>query len=168
MRPLICTGATDLRQKRLAPKRAACYCLDKSRGLRPSCRPDWLENQISLLRGLLSRILARTRKWQCVGIQARLTCGDLYIVVTECTSHECRSKELNVPNPCPKRELLRFVHQAPVVEFRPESAEAFRACSRHPTKTSAEEFVLLFTFQAEAEGFLVKAAKFLGGFHPFG
>ena len=27
--------------------------------------------------------------------------------------------------------------------------------------------MLLFTFQAEAEGFLVKAAQFLGGFHPF-
>jgi hypothetical protein len=28
--------------------------------------------------------------------------------------------------------------------------------------------VLLFTFQAEAEGFFVETAKFLGGFHPFG
>jgi hypothetical protein len=28
--------------------------------------------------------------------------------------------------------------------------------------------VLLFTFQAEAEGFPVKLAKFPGGAHPFG
>ena len=66
------------------------------------------------------------------------------------------------------RNLLRFVHRPPVLEFRPESADAFRAGARHPAKTRAEEVVLCFTFQAAAESFFVEMAKFLGGFHPFG
>ena len=44
------------------------------------------------------------------------------------------------------RNLLRFVHRPPVLEFRPESADAFWAGAGHPAKTSAEEFVLLLTF----------------------
>jgi hypothetical protein len=66
------------------------------------------------------------------------------------------------------RNLLCLLHSPPVLEFRPESADVFWACARYPAKTSAEEFVLLLTFQADAEGFFVEMAKFLGGFHPFG
>jgi len=51
-------------------------------------------------------------------------------------------------------------------EFRPEPADPFWACAR-PAKTRAKEHVPLFSFQAEAVGCLVEAAKFLGGAHPF-
>ena len=81
--------------------------------------------------------------------------------------HNYGSKELNVPKPCPKCGLLRFLSR-PALKFRPQSADAFCACARNPAKTSAKELVLLFTFQAQAVSLQVKAVKFLGGFHPFG
>ena len=84
---------------------------------------------------------------------------------------DCAAKELNVPKHCPKKSSRGSTSLAlPILsfEFRPESADAFGACARVPAKTSAQELVLLFTFQAEAEGFFVEMAKFPGGFHPFG
>ena len=73
------------------------------------------------------------------------------------------------PNPVPSwRSLLRFRHRRLVFEFRAKSANALGAGARHPAKTGAKKFVLLFTFQAETAGFLIELAKFPGGFHSFG
>ena len=63
----------------------------------------------------------------------------------------------------PARIQLRL----PVLEFRAETSDAFRAGARIPAQTRAEEFVFLFTFQTEAANFPVKLAKFLRVLHPF-
>jgi hypothetical protein len=52
----------------------------------------------------------------------------------------------------PEKKLLCRHYQRLIFEFRPEPADAFGAGARHPAKTGAKKFVLLFTFQAEAEG----------------
>lgn len=64
--------------------------------------------------------------------------------------------------------LFRFFHRPPVLEFRPEPADAFGACAWIPSETGAEKFVLFFTFQAELEGFFVELPKFHGIFHFLG
>ena len=66
---------------------------------------------------------------------------------------------------CP--QSMSSLRQTPGLEFRPESADAFGACARVQAKTSAEELVLLFTFEAEAKSIFVELAKFLGILHPF-
>ena len=72
------------------------------------------------------------------------------------------------PIPVPNRDYLAFPTTRPVFEFRPEPVDLFWACARVPAKTSAQELVLLFTFQAEAEGLFFELGKFPCGFHSFG
>jgi hypothetical protein len=53
-------------------------------------------------------------------------------------------------------KLLRFLHRPTVREFQPKSADAFWTRARVPAKTIAQELVLSFAFQAEAERLFVE------------
>ena len=121
-----------------------------------------LENQTSLL--VPGWPVRGFERWQSLGIQVRLSYCDSFCCHRACTPRDCRSKELNVPNPCPiaaEESPTSASAAAPYdcFEFRPEPADAFGAGARHPAKTSAEELVFFFTFQAEAEGFFVEAGE---------
>ncbi len=64
--------------------------------------------------------------------------------------------------------LLRFPRSRPFFEFRPQPADASRACARHQSQAGAEEIVLLRALETAAESLLVKLAEFLSRLHPFG
>src|ERR1035437_8097806 len=69
--------------------------------------------------------------------------------------------------PAGEKVALHLRHSGLGLEFGTKASNAFGAGVWHPAKSRAKKFVLLPTFQAEADGFLVELMKFLRRLHPF-